>query len=226
MQILSIPNGTGPHRNQVALKRGADLGEAKAALILVHGRGASASDILQLADDLFPERLPASVFWIAPQANNFSWYPYSFLEPLERNQPHLDSALSVLDSITTQLTTPGIPYENQYLLGFSQGACLVLEFAARAARKSRLFGGVFGMSGGLIGPPGGLGAYSGTLQNTPVFLGCSSTDPHIPAWRVEESALIFRELGADVTARLYPGLGHTINQDELDFVRSVLAGVA
>lgn len=226
MEILSIPNGIGPHRNQVALRRGADLGEASSAALLVHGRGASASDILQLADELFPGKLPVSLLWIAPQAKDFSWYPYRFLEPQERNQPYLDSALSMLESIEKQLASAGIPRENLYLLGFSQGACLALEYAARAAGDSRAFGGVFGLSGGLIGPPGGLADYSGSLQNSPIFLGCSDQDPHIPAWRVEETAKIFSELKASVTTRLYPRLGHTINQDELDFIRSILPQAA
>ncbi len=221
--MITLRNVADPHHNQPVLVDGANPKDAQAAVILVHGRGGSAADILTLADEIFPASQRTQITWIAPQAMDFSWYPYRFLEPLEHNQPHLDSALSVLASLAAQLADAGIPRENLYLLGFSQGACLALEFAARSARDSRPFGGVFGLSGGLIGPPGGLGVYFGSLQTTPVFLGCSDQDPHIPAWRVEESAQIFVELGALVTTRLYPDLGHTINQDELAFVRSVLA---
>jgi predicted esterase len=198
------------------LAAGRPLGEASAAMILVHGRGGSAEDMLGLGAEL---RRP-ELAYLAPQASGHTWYPYSFLAPLEQNEPGLSSGLEVLTDLVAHLEQAGIPAERIVLLGFSQGACLSLEFAAR---NSRRWGGVVALSGGLIGPPGTPRDYAGSFAGSPVFLGCSDRDPHIPKERVDESAQVFQRMGAAVTERIYPGLGHTVNEDELDFVRELVA---
>jgi predicted esterase len=160
------------------------------------------------------------IAYLAPQAANNTWYPYPFTQPLQRNEPWLSSALARVGEMLARIEQAGIPAERTYLLGFSQGACLSLEYAARHARR---YGGVFGLSGGLIGPDGTPRDYAGSLDDTTVFLGCSDVDFHIAKERVLESAEVFRRLGAAVTVRLYPGMGHTINDDEIAFVRQILA---
>jgi predicted esterase len=184
-------------------------------MILLHGRGASAQDILELAPAL---RAPTMSF-LAPQAAGHTWYPQSFLSPIESNEPGLSSALALLAAIESRVSEAGIPPEALFLLGFSQGACLVLEYAARNARR---FGGVFGLSGGLIGPEGTRRDYRGDMDGTPIFLGCSDVDPHIPKERVLLSAEVFGRLGASVTTRLYANMGHAVNDDEIDAVRSMI----
>jgi predicted esterase len=205
----------GPHQGQPVLTAGPPLDQAKGALILVHGRGATAQSILTLADEL-PHPKTA---YLAPQATGNSWYPYSFLAPMARNEPGLSSGLALIGEVLDRLKAAGIPAERILLLGFSQGACLALEFAARHARR---YGGVVGLSGGLIGPDGTPRDYAGSLEGTPVFLGCSDTDFHIPQERVHQSATVLERLGGQVTTRLYPNMGHTINQDELAFVREMM----
>ncbi len=203
------------------VRTGRPLQEAEAAVVMVHGRGATAESILTLAEELGqPDQ--AHLAYIAPQAPGFSWYPYSFMAPTEQNEPHLSAALQTLEEVLAELAAAGIPPERTVLLGFSQGACLSLEFAARHAER---FAGVVALSGGLIGPPGTPRDYAGTFDGTPVFLGCSDRDPHIPAARVHESAEVFRQMGARVTERIYPGLGHTVNQDELSWVADLLGSV-
>jgi predicted esterase len=182
----------------------------------LHGRGATAEDILSLAGE-FDQ--PDFVY-LAPQASSYTWYPYTFLAPLEHNEPWLSSALETVAASLEHLHAASLPAGRTILLGFSQGACLALEFAARKARR---YGGIAGLSGGLIGPPGTPRAYPGSLDGTPVFLGCSNVDPHIPQERVLESEEVLRRLGGQVTTRIYPGMGHAINQDEIDFVRSMMA---
>ncbi len=204
-----------PHAGQPLLSRGTPLASAKAAMILLHGRGASAQDILELAPAL---RAPTMSF-LAPQAAGHTWYPQSFLSPIESNEPGLSSALALLAAIESRVSEAGIPPEALFLLGFSQGACLVLEYAARNARR---FGGVFGLSGGLIGPEGTRRDYRGDMDGTPIFLGCSDVDPHIPKERVLLSAEVFGRLGASVTTRLYANMGHAVNDDEIDAVRSMI----
>ena len=204
-----------PHQDQPVLAAGQPLDRAEAAMILVHGRGGTAQDMLFLADEVSHPGFA----YLAPQAAGNSWYPLSFLAPLDRNEPYLSSALSSISAALKLPAAAGIPDERIALLGFSQGACLALEYVARHARR---YGGVFGLSGGLIGPAGTPREYTGSLAGTPVFLGCSDNDPHIPSDRVIESAESFRRMGAEVTARLYPQMGHTVNQDELDFVRAVM----
>ncbi len=187
-------------------------------MVMVHGRGATAESILELAREL---RHPELAF-VAPQAAGYTWYPYSFLAPLERNEPGLSSGLARIGEVLDLLASVGIPAERTILLGFSQGACLTLEFAARNARR---YGGIAGLSGGLIGPPGTPRSYEGSLAGTPAFLGCSDRDPHIPRERVDETAEVLRRMGAEVTERIYPALGHTVNEDELEQVRRMMEGL-
>lgn len=200
---------------------GAPLQTARTAVVLVHGRGASAASILDLARDLAPTGTAAArdTAFLAPQAPGFSWYPYSFLAPITQNEPHLTNALQILTDLMTDLESSGITRERVLLVGFSQGACLSLEFVARNARH---YGGVFGLSGGLIGPPGSEHNYPGNLAGTPVFLGCSDVDPHIPLARVHETAQALAIMGAQVETRIYPGMGHTVNEDEINYARRTL----
>lgn len=222
----SQPRTNGPHQGQSVRSAGAPLTGAKAAMVLVHGRGATAESILALAD----EWAGPEVACLAPQAADRTWYRQSFLAPLEDNEPGLSSGLQAIEDVLGRVAAEGgLGPDRTVLLGFSQGACLALEFAARHARP---FGGIVALSGGLIGtgsrpgvkPPGDKRFdYEGDFAGTPVFLGCSDHDPHIPVGRVQESAEVFRRLGADVTERLYEGLGHTVNEDEMQFVRALLA---
>jgi predicted esterase len=195
---------------------GAPLDSASGGLIAIHGRGGGAEDIMALAREV----APPGVTILAPQAAGNTWYPYRFLEPTERNEPYLSSALRIVADLIAQLGEQGIPSERVALLGFSQGACLALEAAARNAQR---YAGVIGFSGGLIGPPGTAFEFPGSLEHTPVFIGSSDVDPHIPKERVEETAAALQRLGAAVDVRLYPGMGHTVNRDELEAARSILA---
>jgi phospholipase/carboxylesterase len=204
-----------PHRGQPVLAAGVPPEQARAAMVMLHGRGASARDILGLATEL---DAPGWAF-LAPQARAGTWYPSSFMAPIESNEPWLSSALGVVADALGRLEGSGLPAERTILLGFSQGACLTLEFAARHARR---YGGVVGLSGGLIGPEGAPRDYAGSLAGTPVFLGCSDHDPHIPAHRVRHAAEVLRGLGADVTMALYPDLGHSVSQEELEHVRELM----
>jgi len=204
------------HQGQALLTAGIPLEEAQAAMIMLHGRGADAADILSLYHEFDQNGLA----YLAPQAAQNSWYPYRFIEPLEINEPWLTSALQVVDDLVKGVIEKEIPKEKLILLGFSQGACLALEYMVRNAQK---YGGIIGLSGGLIGPPGTQWNYPGSLEKTPVFLGCSHQDFHIPRERVIESAEVCKKKGADVTMKLYPDLGHTINQDEIEVVRKILA---
>jgi phospholipase/carboxylesterase len=204
-----------PHGGERVLMGGAPLETAAGALIAIHGRGAGAEDIMALAREI----APPDVTILAPQAAGNTWYPYAFLEPRERNEPYLSSALRIVADLIAQVDEHGIPPKRVALMGFSQGACLALEAAARNARR---YAGVIGLSGGLIGPPGTSFDFAGSLDGTPVFLGCSDVDPHIPRERVEKSAVALDQLGAAVDVRLYPGMGHTVNRDELEAARAML----
>ncbi len=204
-----------PHGGQRVLMGGAPLDDASGGVIAIHGRGGGAEDIIALAREV----APPGVTILAPQAAGNTWYPYRFLEPMERNEPYLSSALRIVADLITQLGEQGLPSERVALLGFSQGACLALEAAARNARR---YAGVIGFSGGLIGPAGTSFDFPGSLDRTPVFIGSSDIDPHIPKERVEESAAAMERLGAEVYVRLYPGMGHTVNRDELQAARSLL----
>ncbi len=208
-----------PHKGQPLLAAGEPLESAKAVMILIHGRGATAESILSLV----PEIDQPGIAYLAPQAANNTWYPNSFLMPLQSNEPGLSSALAVIEDIVAHVNAAGIAPEKIAFLGFSQGACLSTEYVARHAQR---YGGVFGLSGGLIGPDDTARDYPGSLDGTPVFLGCSDVDFHIPKERVLESAAVFRKLGGEVTDRLYPNMGHIVNQDEIDFVRSTMASLA
>lgn len=207
----------GSHQGQPLLTAGRPLGEAEAAVVLVHGRGGNAQDILTLADAFRPD-----FAYLAPQAAGNTWYPQSFLAPIERNEPGLSSGLTAIRSALDRLAEAGIGPERTLIGGFSQGACLALEFVARNAKR---YGGAFAFSGGLIGPDGTPRDYGGSLLETPVFLGCSDRDAHIPVARVHESAEVLQALGGDVTKRIYPGMGHTIVQDEIDHVVAIMDGL-
>ncbi|HEY7685917.1 MAG TPA: dienelactone hydrolase family protein [Gemmatimonadales bacterium] len=207
-----------PHRDQPILLGGAPLAEATGALVLLHGRGGSAQDMLDLARDLDRPRFA----WLVPEAAGRHWYPYSLLEKVERNRPHLNSALSLVKRIMERIEAAPIPPERVVLLGFSQGASVALEFAARNARR---YGGLVALSGALLGPEGTPRDYNGALAGTPVFLGSGDADPHLPKRRVDEAATVFERLGATVTKRLYQGLGHAIHPDEIAVARGMLEAV-
>jgi predicted esterase len=206
----------GPHQGQPVRSAGVPLEQAHAALVLIHGRGATADNILTLSPAL---DIPGFAY-LAPQAGGHTWYPQSFLAPIQNNEPGISSGLQAIQDVLARVGAAGVPLERTVLLGFSQGACLALEFAARQARR---YGGVVGLSGGLIGPDGTPRNYPGTLEATPIFLGCSDVDPHIPAERVRETADVMRRLNGQVTMRLYPGMGHSINDDEIAAVRKIMA---
>jgi phospholipase/carboxylesterase len=186
-------------------------------MILVHGRGASAEDIMTIGDEL----MRPGFAYLAPRAVGHAWYPNPFTAPFDSNEPYLSSALAVLESLLENVVAT-IPSERVILLGFSQGACLTLEFAARHSRR---YGGVVGLSGGLIGPDGTSRDYPGSFDGTPVFLGCSDVDPHIRKDRVIEAEEVFKRMGADVTMRLYPEMGHTVNANEIERVRKIVEAV-
>ena len=207
---------TDPHAGQPVLTAGPPPERAKATLVLVHGRGGSAGDILPLYRVFQSPDLAA----VAPQAANHTWYPHSFLSPMPANQPYLDSALRRIGALVDDLLARGVPAERVALLGFSQGACLTTEFVARNPRR---YAAVMGLSGGLIGPPGTPRDYPGSLDGTPTFLGCSDPDPHIPFERVRETEAVLRAMGAAVELRRYPGPDHSIYEDELDACRALLA---
>ncbi|MBC7887484.1 MAG: dienelactone hydrolase family protein [Ferruginibacter sp.] len=185
------------------------LSEAKKALIMVHGRGGSAEDILSLSAHLHVKEYAL----LAPQANNNSWYPQSFLAPPKANEPWLSSALQLLGDMVQDIVSGGISKENIYFLGFSQGACLTLEFVARNATK---YGGVVAFTGGLIGDKIYGDNYRGDFAHTPVLIATSNPDPHVPVERVYASANIFKNMNAAVTEKVYSNMGHTISQDEIE----------
>lgn len=213
-----IQTSIDPHRDQPVATMGAPLGEARAAMILIHGRNAAPINILSLV----PAFERPEFAYLAPAAAGGTWYPNSFLAERESNEPGLTSALGVIERLVNDVVARGVPTERVILLGFSQGACLTAEFAASHAAR---YGGVIVFSGGLIGPPGSTWPYSGTFSGTPVFLGCSDVDAHVPRARVGESAHFFTRLGAAVTERIYPGMGHLVNEDEIVFARGVMDSV-
>lgn len=207
------------HEDQRVLSAGVPLEEAAIAMIMVHGRGATARDILTLSDNFQED----GVAYLAPQAAHNTWYPYSFLAPITQNEPFLSSALATLDNLIERVSAAGLSADQTFLLGFSQGACLATEYAVRNPRP---YGAIIGLSGGLIGPPGTPRNYDGSLNGAPAFLGCSDVDPHIPVERVNETEDVLRKMGADVTKRLYPGMGHLVNEDEIEYVQALLDAVA
>jgi predicted esterase len=211
-------NINGPHQGQPVVAAGEPLETAQAAMVIVHGRGATAESILTLAAEFGQPGFA----YLAPQAAGNTWYPHSFMAPIADNEPGISSGIAALSDVIAHLGDAGYPPERVMLLGFSQGACLALEYAARHARR---YAGLVGLSGGLIGPDGTPRDYQGSLDGTPVFLGCSDMDFHIPKERVHHSAEVLERLGGNVTARLYPNMGHTVNQDEIEFVRGMMAAL-
>ena len=204
------------HTGAAVLHAGLGVGDARIVAVMIHGRGASAEDILGLAREF----TPGDVAYLAPQAAGGTWYPYSFMAPIERNEPALGSALRLIARLLGDLAQQGVASERIALMGFSQGACLSLEFAARHAQR---YACVVALSGGLIGPPGTPREYGGAFADTPFFLGCSDVDPHIPLERVRESSAVLGRMGAKVDERIYRGMGHTVNRDELEAVDALLA---
>lgn len=212
--MLKLDTTIKPHQGEKILYSGQDPDKAKSAMIMIHGRGATAESMLPLAKELSGDEIT----FVIPQATGFAWYPYRFIEKRERNEPGITSALMLIQKIYDALKNYELS-NNIYLLGFSQGACLAADFAARYRVR---FGGVFILSGGLIGERINRDGYKGDLKQTPVFLGCSDDDFHIPENRVHESAQVFKNLNADVTKRIYHGMGHTINDDEIEFIKGII----
>jgi predicted esterase len=208
-----------PHAGQPVLAAGVPLDGARAATILVHGRNAGPRNILELATPL----AHPGVAFVAPTAAGHSWYPLSFLAERELNEPGLSSALGVLRQHVDDIEAHGIPRSRIVLLGFSQGACLAAEFALRHPGR---FGGIVVFSGGLIGPRDTTWDDPGDLAGTPAFFGCSDVDAHVPRWRVDESAAVFTRMGATTDVRIYPGMGHLVNDDEIAAARAIVAEVA
>lgn len=204
-----------PHRGQPVLATGVPLAQAKAAMIMVHGRGASAESILGLAAEFEVEGFA----YVAPQAAGGVWYPQRFLVETKLNEPWLSSALGAVDALVERVMTAGIPAEKLILLGFSQGACLALEYAARHGKR---YGGLVGLSGGLIGADGEPRHDDGLLTGTPVFLGCSDRDPHIAMERLNATEKTLTDRGGVVTLKLYPAMGHTVNEDEVEAVKEMM----
>jgi len=213
--IGSNPSRMNPHQAQPVLMTGEALEDAQAAILMMHGRGATAQDILSLSKE-FDQ---SGFAYLAPQAAGGTWYPNRFMASIERNEPWLSWALDTVGVVYSRIVEAGIPPERVMLLGFSQGACLALEYTARNTRR---YGGIVGLSGALIGPEDMQRSYSGSLAGTPVFLGCSDVDFHIPRERLDHAAEAMRVLRGNVTERLYPNMDHTINQDEIDFVRGMM----
>ncbi|ELZ23058.1 phospholipase/carboxylesterase [Haloterrigena salina JCM 13891] len=209
----------GPHQGQPLVTGGTALEDAEAAIVLTHGRGATAQGMVQMANEVGRE----GVAFLAPQAARKTWYPNSFLEPVERNEPGRTSGLRAISDAISEATDAGIPTERIMLMGFSQGACLASEFVARNPRR---YGGLVALSGGLIGAdvdPDDYLADDPDLEATPAFLGCSDVDPHIPEERVHETADVLESMNAAVTKRLYEGMSHGVNEDELEFVSGMVA---
>lgn len=209
---------TGPHHDQPVVTDGPPLTDATAAVVLVHGRGATARSILQMGQEFARE----GVTYLAPQAAGNAWYPHSFLAPVERNEPGRSSGLQQIEDILTEASNAGVPKRRVLLCGFSQGGCLASEFIAQNPAQ---YGGLAALSGGLIGETIDTDNYDGTLEGTPIFLGCSDSDPHIPEQRVHETADVFERLSGDVDTHIYPNMAHTVNEDELDAVSALLDGL-
>jgi len=208
-----------PHAGQPLLRGGAPLAEARGVVIMLHGRGAGPRNIMDLA----PGIAHPTVAFLAPAAAGGTWYPKSFMAPIAENEPGITSGISVVHGLIDTAVAAGIPTERIILLGFSQGACLA---ATAAQRRPARYGGVVVFSGGLIGPPGTAWAETGNFRATPVFLGCSDQDSHVPESRVRESAAVFTRMGAAVTTRIYPGMGHLVNEDETGVARDLVARIA
>jgi phospholipase/carboxylesterase len=207
-----------PHGGEPLVVAGAPLGKSPAVAIMVHGRNAGPHNIL----DLVPRFERPDFTYLAPAAAGRTWYPLSFMAGREQNEPGIASGLWVLERLVADLGARGIPKTRIVLLGFSQGACLTAEFAVEHADR---YGGVILYSGGVIGAPGTTWGYPGSFAGTPVLLGCSDVDAHVPKIRVDESTALFTRMGAAVTERIYPGMGHLVNDDEIAFARELMAEV-
>ncbi len=203
--------------NEPVAKAGKSLSDAKKVLIMLHGRGGSAEDFIQLSDQLAVEDFA----FLAPQAIQHTWYPYSFLEPAEKNEPQLSMSLSGLSELLDDLEGLRFAAKNIYFLGFSQGACLALEFCARNAQR---YGGIIAFTGGLIGNRVEKSHYQGNFEGTPVFIGSSNHDPHVPEERIAESEKVLTAMGAQVTQKIYPNMGHAIIDDEIKIATAMLNG--
>ena len=207
--------GTNNFHAKKIVTAGKNLEDAGKALIMIHGRGANTNDILSVADYLNVNEFAL----LAPQATNNTWYPYSFMAPVLQNEPWLSSSLNLIKDLVNDINAKGIPSENIYFLGFSQGACLTLEFIARNASK---YGGAAAFTGGLIGENIQPENYIGDFDKTPIFIGSSNPDPHVPVERVYETTKILKEMNAVVTLKIYNGMGHTISQDEIDTANNLV----
>ncbi len=184
-------------------------------MVMIHGRDAKPANILDLA-----ARLDHPDFtYVAPAAANGTWYPYSFMAEKDKNEPGLSSGIAVIEGVVDDVVKSGVSKDRIIVLGFSQGACLTAEYAVRHAVR---FAGVIVFSGGLIGPPGTTWPYGGSFDGTPVFLGCSDVDSHVPLERIDESTAVFERMGAAVTRRIYPGMGHLVNEDEIEFTQDLM----
>jgi phospholipase/carboxylesterase len=206
-----------PHASGRVERAGAPLEGARAAMVMIHGRGAAPANILTLV----PAIAVDDVAYLAPEAVGGQWYPYGFMSPIPQNEPGITSGMHAISRVLATVLDAGIPLERTFILGFSQGACLASEFVARHAVR---YGGLAALSGGLIGPDDTPRDYEGSLDGMPVFMGCSDVDGHIPATRVRESAAVLKALGATVDMRLYPGMGHLVNDEEIEAVRAMLEG--
>jgi predicted esterase len=204
-----------PHAGQPLATAGAPLGKSPIAMILAHGRNALPANILSFV----PAFGRPDITYLAPGAAGGTWYPLSFMADQEKNEPGISSGVWVLEQLVLHVVRAGVRKDRIVLLGFSQGACLTSQFAASHADR---YGGVVLYSGGLIGPPGTTWDYPGSFGGTPVFLGCSDVDAHVPKTRVDESAAVFQRMGATVTEQIYPGMGHLVNEEELAFTRTLL----
>lgn len=217
-RVQKNTNFKGPHQSTQIAEGGVPASEGDAAMIMIHGRGATAPSIIQLANEFETVK---KLTLRAPQASGNTWYPYSFMAPSEQNQPGLSSGLQKIYDIVQDLKSDGFSEEQIYFLGFSQGACLASEYVARHPAK---YGGLIALSGGMIGngPEVPREEYEGDLKATPIFMGCSDVDPHIPKERVNESEEVFTKLNANVTKKLYPGMGHLVNEDEIKHIEEML----
>lgn len=205
-----------PHLTQPVYSAGAKLEEASSALLLLHGRGSTADDILSLATYLdFP-----AFAYLAPQAEGYSWYPNRFIAPVEQNEPYLSAGLAKIEAIVKEVESHRIGVDKIFIGGFSQGACLATEYVVRNPRR---YGGLLVFSGGYIGPLDEQRHPSGNFNGMPAFLGCSDPDPHIPLQRVRETSVLLQAMGAKVREKIYPNMGHTIIDDEIELARQVIS---
>jgi predicted esterase len=207
------------HSAQPVLTAGAPLADCRAAAILIHGRGRTPDEMIALVDQF---AVPG-VAYVAPTAADRSWYPQSFLAPIEQNEPFLSDALAVYAEQVAALQAAGVPTQKIVLVGFSQGACLTAEFAFRNPAP---YGGIVLFTGGLIGPQGVTWASEGTFAGAPVFIGGADNDPFVPAWRMRETATVFRSLDAEVVEHIYPSSDHLMTKAEIETARAIIAAVA